>query len=1015
MAAALFARPIDAATYYVDPTGGTVSSDSYDGTADTWEGGESTVGPKRTLAGALEGRGNGDVVIALPGVYDDGVSNEADRDTGETLNRVSVPAGVTLKSRDGAEKTIIMGAESPNPVWKGCGTNAVRCAYVSPATPKPAVPAGRLVGFTLTGGRTGAEGNNDAYNGGGVKGAGYCVDCIVSNNACYYRGGASHSTIFVRSRFLGNNDCNSAVGYSLYGGTVIHCLVKNNSSFSTAVIGSTYISAIPRQASVYNSLLMSTSNPGGNPITAYRCIVVGKPITNFTFEDGSHYTNSADVALGPDGMPGPGSVAIDFGNSDYLISKISEDDWRAFDLSGERKRIANGRLDVGCFERDWYEEYSEALSPVGAAEVTNATSYVELSGTGLVVPTNGAANVLLKPFGNAETLYSFFAEVTGSGTLSVYLDGSETPAYTFTEADGEVETKLSIAAERDAKFAYSGEDGSARLYRFSNISYACIFAEQHGVAVSGDFSLGTNYVASGQSATFTVSRAYDSDVVCTGVEVNGEFFPFEGHPEGHSFMVSGDDRSTSVVVTPVYKDGLRDWYVDANNGDDANTGLYTNNAFRTLKAALENPKRVSGEVVWALPGDYNDSVCTNVQSSVQMLSRAALGDGMILRSMEGAEKTIIRGAASTDESAAENGCGPGAVRCVYFSGNGIVEGFTLTDGRSPSVSSTNPYTATAGGGVYGELGGYVVDCILSNNHARSGGALRGATVIRGRLFKNGGTFGVDAFSSTTFIDSYLANDKSGLYNLYSACSCYNCTFGSIGQGPRQGCRIYNSVLLNSAYASDSRTAVYNCLMVRAPADTDKDSGSTMTDCIVTNADAMAIGDYYRPEAGSPAIDAGSWARYELITNKLEAAGARSLDLFGGQRIYNGSIDIGCGEYDWRGDFAKALADRGVSVIEASEDVTLGDPAGLDVAAGQSLRLCLVLKRSGNVSFAVEAPDLGEVEVLVDGVATAVGEDGRVSFDAEKGEFMVEIVCSDVGQATVSDVRLPRLGFMVIFD
>ena len=103
----------------------------------------------------------------------------------------------------------------------------------------------------------------------------------------------------------------------------------------------------------------------------------------------------------------------------------------------------------------------------------------------------------------------------------------------------------------------------------------------------------------------------------------------------------------------------------------------------------------------------------------------------------------------------------------------------------------------------------------------------------------------------------------------------------------------------------------------------------------------------------------------------------------------------------------------MSVQEASEDVTLGDPAGLDVAAGQSLRLGLVLKTSGKVSFAVDASDPSEVSVLVDGVAVAIGEDGRVSFEADEGECMVEIVCSGEGQATVSDVLLPGPGFMMI--
>ena len=1007
-AVAPFAMPLNAATYYVDPTGGTVSSDDYDGTAETWEGGGSTVGPKKTLAAALKDRASGDVVIALPGTYAEGVSNPEDMNTTNALNRVRVPAGVTLMSRDGAESTVIMGAEAPNPLWKGCGTNAVRCASVADATTKPKAPRARLIGFTLTGGRTSATGAESDKNGGAASGGGYCVDCIVSNNAAFYRGGASSGATFVRSRFLGDNDCKSAVGYSLYGGTAIYCLVKNNASFSTTLVGCTYISAFPRNAKAYNSLLMSTGSAGGNPVTAYRCIVVGNPISNFTFEDGSYYTNSTAVALGADGVPEAGSVALDFGNSEYLESKISEAEFRLLDLSGE-KRIANGRLDAGCFEYDWYDEFSAALSPVGAAAVTNATSHVELSGECLSIPTNGAANVLLKPFNNGESLYSFFVEVTGTGTLSVYLDGASEASYTFTAADGEVETKLTLSEEKDARFVYSGTDGNAKLSRFSNVSYACILAAQKGIALDGGVAVGTNYVASGQTLTFTVSRAYDSDVVCTGIDVNGEFLPFDGHPEGYSITVSDADRNTSVSITAVYKDGLRDWYVDANHGDDTNTGLYTNNAFKTLKMAVENPKYATGEVIWAMPGDYNDKVCTNAPNDT--LSRAAIKAGMILRSMEGAEKTIIRGAASTDGTAADNGCGPGAVRCVHFLGSAVVEGFTITDGRSLSNTSTT-YDISAGGGAVCQAGGVLVDCVISNNHARSGGALYGGTVIRGRLFKNGGTYGSDAFSATRFIDSYLANDRANYYNLYSNCSCYNCTFGPTGHGPRKNCSIYNSILPNHTYSGTCNSKFYNCVMAVVPAD---NGGSTLSDCTITNDAAMDIGDGYRPKADTAMIDAGNWEYYALITNTLKTAGIESLDLLGGQRIYNGRIDVGCGEFDWRDAFAKKLSYKGVSVLTASENVATNDLSGLDIAAGQSLKLGVVLTFAGDVSFALGTETPAEVSVLVDGVSTEIGAGGRVAFRLEAGDHTVEIVCSDDGQATVSNFLMPKRGFVFIVN
>lgn len=1000
----------EAKTWYVDPTGGTASSDSYDGTAEVWEGGESTVGPRKTLASVMTLASSGDTVIALPGRYDEGVSNPEDVVTSNVLNRVTIPGGVTLRSRDGAATTFIIGADAPVPEWEGCGSNAVRCAYVTGAA--NTAPYAKLIGFTLTGGRTAAAGDNyEQKGGGGVYGKGYCIDCIVSNNAAFYRGGGSCYAHFVRSVFT-SNKAKTSVGFSMNGGTAIHCLIKDGASFQTSAIGSTFF-AFPRLATHYNTLIMTTSGVN-NDLSVYNCILAGSPDPHITLCDGSYYTNAAAVAISPDGRLSPGSVAIDAGNTNYLYrSVINEDAWRDVDIFGA-KRIANGRLDVGCYEYDWYDLYSQTLSSVDAAEVTNATSYVALSGECLNIPTNGETVVLLKPFNNAESLYSFFSEMTGTGTLSVYLNGAETPAYTFTSEDGLRETKFLISEETPARFVCSGADGSAAISRFSNISYATISTPHNGVVLSGGAQVGTNYVAAGETLAFTLSRAYDSDFACLGVNVNGEFRSFDDNPDGIPVVVSGNDRSTSVAVEVVYKTGLRDWYVDANGGNDTNTGLYTNNAFRTLKAAIQNPNLATGEIIYALPGVYREGAFTNtyVNNKVTYTNycRALLRSGMVLKSLEGPEKTIIMGAADLEAAASANGCGPNAERCLYMKDNTRVEGFTLTDGHSSTWVTGAP---NGGGAAYCENYNncMIVDCIVSNNYAYAGGAFVGGCVVRSWILWNGGTLGSDAFSGTRFINCYISNEKSGYYCLYSACYAYNCTFGSVGYGPRSS-YVYNSLLLNPAYFGSAGMKFYNCVMVGKPTDAET-GGSTLTDCTITNAAAIAIGEDYRPLAGSVAIDAGSWDNYAQITNSLKNAGVESLDLLGGQRVYNGKIDVGCGEYNWCDDFTRTLATRGLTVADASDNVTTNLSAGLDIPAGQSLRLAMQLKSCNTVSFIVSTETPETVSVLADGNAVAIGDGGKVAFLADVGVHTVEIICSGESCATVSGFVLPRPGIVVV--
>ena len=174
--------------FYVDAVNG---NDTWDGSAEfaAPDVATSLVGPMKTLAavaakaGAIAKKSNPCTIIALPGEYKEGVSNPEAIGTAATLNRVRVPAYVTLQSRDGKDVTFIVGAKSdaPNATTTGCGTNAVRCVYCANSS-----TAG-VRGFTITGGRTFTNEIGNQYAGG--ISSGIIVDCVVSNNACAYRGG----------------------------------------------------------------------------------------------------------------------------------------------------------------------------------------------------------------------------------------------------------------------------------------------------------------------------------------------------------------------------------------------------------------------------------------------------------------------------------------------------------------------------------------------------------------------------------------------------------------------------------------------------------------------------------------------------------------------------------------------------------------------------------------------------------------------------------------------------------
>lgn len=180
------------ATWYVDAKNG----------RDT-NGGTSLTDARQTLKGAMSipELGDGDTVLALPGVYGD--LSEADASGAQTRCRIT--KAITLRSVGGRatrDVTVIRGARDAAP--GGLGDEAVRCVSIE------AVGA-ILEGFTLEDGATKAGSADAADNrGGGLlvlpKATGYAVDCLFSN--CVARAGGGMAL------GVGNNPAgaNRAVG-----------------------------------------------------------------------------------------------------------------------------------------------------------------------------------------------------------------------------------------------------------------------------------------------------------------------------------------------------------------------------------------------------------------------------------------------------------------------------------------------------------------------------------------------------------------------------------------------------------------------------------------------------------------------------------------------------------------------------------------------------------------------------------------------------------------------------------
>ncbi|MGN0847434.1 MAG: hypothetical protein ACI4RA_08645 [Kiritimatiellia bacterium] len=453
-----FATQAAATTYYADAANG---DDARDGLT------EATA--VKTLKAALEKAAGGDVVVALPGVYNEGTTLQTLGQSGGKTTptipaRAVVPSYVTLTSRDGAQATVIEGALDNG----DCGPNAVRCVFLA--------RWGTLRGFTLRNGATdqGGAGVADTVNthGGGVLGFDGSVNqqfdetienCIITNCRAVRGGGGCYGT-YRNCQFLGNTLCVDKPGVAVRLARMEGCYLAGNRGGHSTVY----------QCDVRNCTVMDGQASGTGLVhiesdylksrALVNSVILGKKysaaaVTNCVFVSGSANTYAGaepvdcrtasvdELALDGDGRPARVSVLVDAGAADVTSGELLA----AGDIVGN-PRVSNGRLDVGAFEYDWRGDYAATLAPRHLA-VVEADAGVTLAETGVALPAGGALVVEWTVPSAGQLTFSL--ALTGAGTLTVRIGEEE---LTFTEA-GTFRLPGAEGVNR-ITFAYSAEDGS---------------------------------------------------------------------------------------------------------------------------------------------------------------------------------------------------------------------------------------------------------------------------------------------------------------------------------------------------------------------------------------------------------------------------------------------------------------------------------------------------------------------------------------------------------------------------
>jgi len=1043
-----------ATEYFVDDVNG---KDTYNGLYETDQK-DGINGPKKTLKGAMEieGLAADDIVTVLPGVYDElTMSQWNDAHTVETLNRVIIPAGVTVRSKEGAQKTFIVGAPATSPVWAagGCGTDSVRCVAMGLKA--------KLIGFTVTGGRARYVSDSSCANGGGIavpweatlndvkkarQNTASIVDCVISNNYAYSAGGG-YGGYYLRC-LVADNKCkstgpglrgnftlivdNSVVAnhegcYHIWGATD----VRNTTVIAPDTAWTVLFGGDSRCGNMYDCVI-KCKDPWGGSLKLHHCAVVSTAknvddnlaSTSYCPEQDCIKLSAEEMGINADYSLAKGSKLIDIGSNTYYYATENLD-------FNKNPRLLNGRIDLGASEYDWRGDFAAGLDLTGDLAVKDATAMVVTNAAGglrLLPATTGAtsmSNVWKHVASFAQTTYSFKACVEGTGTLAAYADGAAEPYRTLTAADGEQVVSTASANDLVLRLVYTpgADDAAGAVVRdFCNAAKATVTAAQGGIKLTGDVTAtGTVVVPAGTVAHFNVARAFDSaDRYATGVTSNGVFFSFEDYPNGLDFAVDGNNPfDTLIVEVAGYQAGpFTTWYVDAVNGNDTNYGYHPKNARKTLKAAMEISGLASGHKVFALPGTYDKETMSVSGSTV--LNRVVVPSGVTLKSTEGPEKTFIVGATATDPF--WEGCGTDSVRCVYLNAksdeknHAKLEGFTLTGGHAQMTSAS---AGSAGGGCVGSTAGGTwqypekavrfVDCIISNNYAYGAAGGTAGYYIRCRVVNNttkpkSGTAannrsaaGIENYLWIWIEDSVIADNVGGSqakdFNEIRCSTVANTQDSELllNCGDGRMGAVYGSVLIGSA-SRNTALNLHRCAV-----------SSGMTGIDLTSTTMCPEQDCLSLTLDEMALDANF---VPAKTSPLVDAGSNTYhitenayDVGGTPRRLNVRIDIGGREHDWRMDYSSDLNARYVTVLDATADVVETNEGKVRLADGETLHMRVTGEEKIGLIFPLTITGAGTLTVTCGDaiLATLTAADSQCEFKSAATEE--ELVFSFAGEGT----------------
>ena len=472
-------------------------------------------------------------------------------------------------------------------------------------------------------------------------------------------------------------------------------------------------------------------------------------------------------------------------------------------------------------------------------------------------------------------------------------------------------------------------------------------------------------LAEGESLTASVERKADA-VRHWGVVVNGYTNMLDNGAFSCAMPSSSELTGGAICISSVLD---QNWYVnpDPESGaSDENNGFTRDTAKLTLKGVLSVAK-YSGDVVHAARGTYKQETMT--YSSSYGDARAVIPSYVTLVADEGPEHTTIEGAAGTSGTYKQ---GEGAMRCVMLSANATVKGFTLINGHSSKTGSSDGGSATYnGGGAWANKEYYaarVVDCVISNCVAYSGGAAFGVALFGTKMVGNTGSYSV-----ATKCSLYGCLVGANSYNSAGLYQCYD-IFDTTLEAASKACvslatysLLRNSIVLGKVGGT---TAPHNSIICGTY---EAALAENAVDCVFTDKASLGLAGYV-PAARGAACETGD----ETLL-PANATNAKMLqEMRAARPIMNGGMDAGCCEADWRGCYAGDIAKRKITVTAASPNVVETEERNVRIYPGQSLEAAWNLNVGSQARYDMKfrVVGTGSLSVVANGVETTCDGEGE---------------------------------------